>query len=74
MTEIERMRADVEGLKLVLAALIGSLPEVARANAQQYVEATRAFHVENLLASPLTDEQIARMDKLIRLLASLPAP
>ena len=73
MTEIEQVRADVEGLKLVLTALIGSLPDEARSNAQRYVEALRAVHVGQLLATNLTDEQIARMDKLARVLAMLPA-
>ena len=69
MSDIERLRAEVEALKLIVAAVIGSLPNESRANTLRYVEATRAAYADVLLNSKMSDQQLALMDAVVKAVA-----
>ena len=67
MQEIERLRAEVEALKLVLSVLIDALP--AKQTIALRVEATCQAYEGKLLWSKMTDAQLAAIHDVARLVA-----
>lgn len=61
MTEIERLQADVEALKVVLMAFIQSLPPPAQQTVQANVGLLRDTVADLWLATTFSDEQRAHM-------------
>lgn len=71
MTELERLRAEVEALKLIVAASLHALQDPFRSALLQHVEAMRSKVADRLLFSTkLTDEQLAHLDAVVRVVAS----
>lgn len=73
MQEIELLRVEVEALKLIVASLIGALPDGIRATVQSHVDTARPKYGDVLLNTKMTDAQLAAMDLAIRVLARLPS-
>ena len=71
MEEIERLRAEVEALKLIVPAAIHAFQDPYRSRLQQHVEVMRSKLADRwLFSTRLTDEQLDHVDFVVRQVAA----
>lgn len=73
MDEVERLRADVEALKVVIGGLLMTSKEPLRSIEQANVRALRSTFADLMTYSPrMSDEQLEHLARTVDTLLALP--
>jgi hypothetical protein len=72
MTEVQRMEAEIEALRITFAALFQSMPQQWKDGVRANVASVRRHTSNSLLRVHLNEEQIERIDETILALTWMP--